>query len=119
MAGGPPIPPELRGPGEDERRLRADRMAKANADLKSRLVSVSTIGTEFAVTVGGAGLIGWIIDKLADSAPWGILVGFGIGLVVGFIRFIKEATALSRPPSESGGSKPESEDAPEGPKEAR
>ena len=97
MAKGPPIPPELLGPSEEERQIRAQRMAKANSDMKGRLVSVSAIGTEFAIVVAGGGLLGWVIDKLAGTEPWGILIGFGFGLVYGFTRFVKEALALSKP----------------------
>ncbi|PHQ79878.1 MAG: hypothetical protein COB69_07070 [Phycisphaera sp.] len=72
-------------------------MTKANANMKTRLVSVSAIGTEFAIVVVGGGLLGWVIDKVAGTEPWGILIGFGFGLVYGFIRFVKEAQALNKP----------------------
>lgn len=40
---------------------------------------------EFVSGVAAGGLLGWLVDRLAGSAPWGLifflLIGFGAGLL--------------------------------------
>jgi putative F0F1-ATPase subunit (Ca2+/Mg2+ transporter) len=54
------------------------------------------IGLDFGAMVIGGGILGWIVDWLAGTKPWGILVGLLAGLVVGFTRFVKEGLRASR-----------------------
>jgi ATP synthase protein I len=43
--------------------------------------------------IGGA-LFGWLIDRLAGSAPWGLLIMLMLGIIVAFRNIIR----LSAPP---------------------
>lgn len=54
------------------------------------------IAFSFAASVMAAGLIGWVIDYFAKSSPVGLLIGLGLGLVTGMVRFIREAKAAER-----------------------
>ncbi|MFN0132923.1 MAG: AtpZ/AtpI family protein [Phycisphaerales bacterium] len=65
-------------------------------DSRSRVVRMSAIGTDFAVSVAAGGVIGWLIDRWGGTRPWGLLVGLLLGLGVGFVRFVREALALTR-----------------------
>ena len=46
----------------------------------------ANIGYEFLAYVISGGLLGFAIDKLVGSAPWGILGGFIFGLIAGVYR---------------------------------
>lgn len=39
--------------------------------------------------VAGGALLGWIIDRLAGTAPWGLLIVMAIGIVVAFVNIIR------------------------------
>jgi F0F1-type ATP synthase assembly protein I len=53
-----------------------------------------TMGMELAVAIVGMFFIGRWIDGTWDTAPWGMYGGLCIGIVGGFIRFIRRALAL-------------------------
>ena len=38
--------------------------------------------------IGGA-LIGWVIDRFADTSPWGLLVMLTLGIIVAFRNIIR------------------------------
>ncbi|RKF19240.1 F0F1 ATP synthase assembly protein I [Altericroceibacterium spongiae] len=44
--------------------------------------------------IGGA-VIGWVIDRFAGTAPWGLLVMLALGVIVAFRNIIRIS---SRPP---------------------
>jgi len=44
----------------------------------------------------GMGLLGYGVDWLAGTGPLWTIAGALLGLVAGFVRFIKEATRLNR-----------------------
>ena len=50
--------------------------------------------------LGGA-LIGWLIDRFADTSPWGLLGMLALGVVVAFRNIFRIANAASR---DKGGS---------------
>lgn len=65
--------------------------------MMTRLVRVSTIGTNFAFAVIGMGFIGFAIQHwwLKNTKPWPLLIGLFVGLIGGFYRFVRDATALA------------------------
>ncbi len=60
------------------------------------LGKVWAIGFSFGASVAAGGLIGWVIDHYAKSSPIGILIGLGLGLTTGTIRFVREARGAER-----------------------
>jgi len=53
---------------------------------------------DFALSVVGMGLVGWLLDRWLGWSPW-LTLGFAlVGLIGGFYRFLKEATRLSAGP---------------------
>lgn len=55
-----------------------------------------TMGMELAIAVVGMFFIGRWIDGLCGCAPWGMFTGLVVGVVGGFIRFIRRALDLGR-----------------------
>ena len=55
----------------------------ANYRLGSRVLAELLGGL-----VGGA-LIGWVIDRFADTSPWGLLVMLAFGIIVAFRNIIR------------------------------
>ncbi len=55
-----------------------------------------TMGMELAIAVVGMFFIGRWIDGLCGCTPWGMFTGLAIGVVGGFIRFIRRALDLGR-----------------------
>jgi F0F1-type ATP synthase assembly protein I len=68
------------------------------------LGKVFAVGMDFVYAFIGATALGWVADWFFKSAPKGLLLGAGLGLVVGMYRFVKEGLRLMRPPhGRSGG----------------
>jgi ATP synthase protein I len=39
--------------------------------------------------IAGGALIGWVIDRLAGTSPWGLLVMLFLGIIVAFRNIIR------------------------------
>lgn len=50
--------------------------------------------TELLGGIGGGAFIGWVIDRFAGTAPWGLLVVMALGIIVSFRNIIR----MSQPP---------------------
>jgi F0F1-type ATP synthase assembly protein I len=87
------VPASLRAP--DAPRTRPVPADKGSAN---QLMRISTVGTNFALAVAGLGLIGWAVQKwlLPSAAPWLLVGGLLLGLVVGALRFVHDAKALMK-----------------------
>lgn len=64
----------------------------------NQLMRISTVGTNFALAVVGTGLLGWAGQKWVwpGAAPWLLVGGLLLGLVVGALRFVHDAKALMK-----------------------
>jgi F0F1-type ATP synthase assembly protein I len=65
------------------------------------------LGLELAAAVAGLTLAGVWFDRHFDTAPWGSLVGAGLGLVGGTYNMIREALATSGPDHEPADAEPD------------
>ena len=72
---------------EDERNRPQVKGADANYRMGNRVLADLLGGI-----LGGA-LIGWTIDQLADTSPWGLLVMLFLGIIVAFRNVIRSASA--------------------------
>jgi ATP synthase protein I len=54
---------------------------------------------DFVFSIVALGGIGWLIDRWRGTAPWFMLTGLILGLVVGFYRFVKEALRGAKAPT--------------------
>jgi F0F1-type ATP synthase assembly protein I len=64
-----------------------------------------TMGMELAIAVVGMFFLGRWIDAAWETAPWGMFSGLTIGVVGGFVRFIRRALALGRAEDDVDGTK--------------
>ena len=89
------------GPDPDEEAAEAAR-ASGRSDLARGL----KLSSEFiAGVVVGAGL-GWFIDRLAGTSPFGLIVFLLLGFAAGILNVLRETGAVAqprmRPPAEDG-----------------
>ena len=68
---------------EDQRNRPQVQGADANYRLGSRVLA------ELLGGIGGGALIGWVIDRFAGTAPWGLLVMMFLGIIVSFRNIIR------------------------------
>lgn len=68
---------------EDER-----NRPKAAGQGKSDRLATKVFSDLLAGILGG-GLIGWTIDRFADTSPWGLLVMLFLGIAVAFRNIIR------------------------------
>lgn len=60
------------------------------------LVRMGAISLNFAYSAAGLALLGWLVDYFAGTFPVCLLVGAGLGVVVGAIQFVRQATAMNK-----------------------
>lgn len=70
---------------EDKRNLPKATGADANYRMGNRVLADLLGG------IGGGALIGWVIDRFAGTAPWGLLVMMFLGIIVAFRNIIRMA----------------------------
>lgn len=68
--------------------------------LAAKAAQVGAIGTNFAVAVGGMGLVGYFLDRWLGTRPWLLLTFLLLGLVGGFYNFVRDALAAGRKATE-------------------
>ncbi len=90
------IPESLRKPVQQP--ARPGTPPEADKGTVNQLMRISTVGTNFALAVGGLGIIGWAIQRwvVPSAAPWLLVGGLLLGLVVGAVRFVHDAKALMK-----------------------
>jgi F0F1-type ATP synthase assembly protein I len=88
----PDIPPELREPPKG---APTKPVPTADVPAEGRAWAVAT-GAVFSIAAGG--VLGYALQRwvFPGAAPWLILGGLGVGLVVGMIRFVKDAMAMNK-----------------------
>lgn len=75
--------------------LNTPKQAPRNTSLEL-LGRVWAVGFGFGMSVIAGGLLGFGVDYFAKTRPTGLLIGLGLGLVTGMIRFVRDARALER-----------------------
>lgn len=70
---------------EDERNKPQVQGADANYRMGNRVLADLLGG------IGGGALIGWVIDRFAGTAPWGLLVMLFLGIIVAFRNIFRMA----------------------------
>jgi ATP synthase protein I len=68
-------------------------IAGAEADANYRMGN--RVLAELIGGIGGGVFIGWVIDRVAGTSPWGLLVVMILGIVVSFRNIIKMSTPRS------------------------
>lgn len=87
--------------GLGEARSRRDRETRAGSRAASDMSGLGKafrFSAEFiAGTVAGAG-IGWALDAVAGTSPWGMIVGLILGFCAGMLNIMRAAGELNRTP---------------------
>jgi len=60
------------------------------------LVKLSGLGFELLITIFVVGAMGFGIDYMLDSKPWGLVGGIVLGCIVGFYNMIRTALSVSK-----------------------
>ena len=69
---------------------RTQPTAGAEADANYRMGS--RVLAELIGGIGGGAFVGWVIDQLAGTTPWGLLVVMALGTFIAFRNIIKAAS---------------------------
>ena len=88
---------ERLGSARAEEATEAAKVAARGAD-SSGLGSAMRLSSEFiAGVIAGAGL-GWIVDRLLGTSPWGFIILLLLGFVTGIMNVMRSAGMLGKPP---------------------
>lgn len=74
---------------EDQRNRPLVQEVDANYRMGNRVLADLLGG------IGGGALIGWVIDRFADTAPWGLMVMLILGIIVAFRNIFRMANQRS------------------------
>lgn len=61
------------------------------------------IGLELVASVAALTAFGWWVDHRFGTAPWGILIGAGLGLAGGMYSMVRSALEATRSPGGDAG----------------
>lgn len=79
-----------------EREEKRNRSQVKGADANYR--SGNRVLADLLGGIFGGFVIGWVIDRFAGTAPWGLLVMLFLGIVVAFRNIIRSATTRPEDP---------------------
>jgi hypothetical protein len=86
-------------PPEREEGIRLGRAGQMSGkDLRSAGIA-STIGWGLAGSIIAGTLLGHLVDRYllgSPATPWGLIVGFLLGVVSGFVNLVRAANRLNR-----------------------
>lgn len=72
---------------------------------RTPLAQAMTLSTEFVAGVIAGGILGWIVDHVFGTKPWGLIVLLLLGCVAGFYNVLRA--------SGFGGTRPQRRDGPD------
>ena len=74
----------------EQEEARTKPAAGAAADVNYRMGS--RVLAELIGGIGGGAFVGWVIDQLAGTTPWGLLVVMALGTFIAFRNIIRSAS---------------------------
>lgn len=99
----PRLPEALQGPSAEEQRVVTDRHRREH---KQRSASFSktfndsskawSIAIDFGASVVASVAIGFFFDYVFGTKPWGLVGWAVLGLLSGFVRFVRQALRANR-----------------------
>lgn len=54
------------------------------------------MGFQFGTEIIAGVLLGWFVDRVFRTAPWGVVIGAVAGILVAMMHFIRQAMRLNR-----------------------
>ena len=74
---------------------------RAESQPRTRQSSDSTalgqafrLSAEFVAGVGAGGILGWIVDRLFGTSPWGLIVCLILGFCAGMLNLMRASGAI-------------------------
>ncbi len=94
----PPMPDLLARPVDHPRAHEILGGKGLSASDRNKQMTGWAISMNFAFAVMGMALLGWAFQKWVwpASAPWALLVALAMGLLGGFIQFVRQGLAANR-----------------------
>lgn len=83
----PPIPDVLRRPVERPASMQQRRPSAVMAGASGYASAIT-----FIVTVLLFAAAGWGVDRLASTAPWGVVAGLALGMIGATYKLVREST---------------------------
>jgi ATP synthase protein I len=76
------------------KQVRGERESKVAIDRSGMSLGLR-MGSEFASAILVGGLLGYGVDFLAKSSPWGLLAGLVLGFVTGTVNIVRAARKMA------------------------
>lgn len=64
------------------------------------------LSTEFVAGVIAGGVLGWIVDRVFGTKPWGMIVLLMLGFLAGIYNVLRVSGFLGAPPGRGGRREP-------------
>lgn len=74
-------------------RQNAEPLARPTSD-SSALGQAFRLSAEFVSGVAAGGILGWIVDRLFGSSPWGLIICLILGFCAGMFNLMRASGAL-------------------------
>ncbi len=78
-----------------ERSRKEAKAEKAPASSAAGFASALKMSSEFIAGILVGTAIGWLIDKLAGTSPWGLIVFFLLGFCAGILNVLRSAGVVA------------------------
>ena len=83
-----------------------DPSARPRSGGASSLGQAMTISTEFVAGVIAGGILGWIVDHVFGTKPWGLIVLLMLGFVAGIYNVMRVSGFAGTRPGRGDGQEP-------------
>lgn len=77
-------------------RAESEPRARPTSD-SSALGQAFRLSAEFVAGVAAGGILGWIVDRLFGTSPWGLIVCLILGFCAGMLNLMR-AAGMMKPP---------------------
>lgn len=106
-----PTPEEVQAEAERLERLKAlgsriqeeyhekaleQRSAHNSAKDRSAMAQGFRLSAEFVSGIAAGTLLGWVIDQVANTTPWGLIIGLLFGFCAGMMNLMRTAGAFPK-----------------------
>jgi ATP synthase protein I len=75
---------------------------RREAATSSGLAQGLRLSTEFVAGILAGALLGWVLDRLASSAPWGLIAGVILGFCAGMLNALRASGKVQDPVDRAG-----------------
>jgi len=73
-----------------DRREASETRARSTSDSNA-MAQGFRLSAEFVSGVAAGGIVGWIVDRLAGTSPWGLIVCIILGFCAGMLNLLRAA----------------------------